>query len=97
MNLTTSRTLNWKTPLQCLTGQVPGTSILLTFELYHEVYYKHPTTSRDDKTCFHVRLTEKKGYFVGFFKHVGHALTYKILTAATHKVIHRSIICRASD
>jgi hypothetical protein len=72
-------------------------SILMLFEFYDEVYYKHPTTSRDDATRYPVQLTDKKGYFVGFSKHVGHTLTYKILTAATRKVIHCSVIHRASD
>jgi hypothetical protein len=71
--------------------------ILMLFEFYDKVYYKHPTTSSEDPTSFPVRMTEKKGYFVGFSKHVGNALTYKILIAETHKVLHHSIICRASD
>jgi hypothetical protein len=69
----------------------------MLFEFYDKVYYKHPTTASEDTTSFPVRLTEKKGYFVGFSKHVVHALTYKILTDDTQKVLHRSIIHRASD
>jgi hypothetical protein len=97
MNLTASRTSNWKTPLQCLTGQVPDTSILMLFEFYDKVYFKHPADASDDNTSYPARLTKKKGYFVGFSKHVGHALTYKILTNDTRKVLHRSVIRRASD
>jgi hypothetical protein len=98
MNLTASRTLNWKTPLQCLTGQVPDTSILMLFEFYNKVYYKRPTDASDDNTSFPAScLTEKKGYFICFSKHAGHALTYKILTNDTCKVLHRSVIRRASD
>jgi hypothetical protein len=97
MNLTASRTLNWKAPLQCLTDQVPDTSIFMLFEFYDEVYFKHPADASDDNTSYPARLTEKKGYFVGFSKHVGRALTYKILTNDTRKVLHRSVICRASD
>jgi hypothetical protein len=97
MNLTASQTLNWKTPLQCLTSQVPDTSILMLFEFYDKVYFKHPADASDDNTSYPARLTEKKGYFVGFSKHVGHALTYKILTDDTRKVLHRSVIRRASD
>jgi hypothetical protein len=40
---------------------------------------------------------EQRLLFVGFSKHVGHALTYKILTTVTHKVIHHSVIPCASD
>jgi stress-induced morphogen len=97
MNLTASQPLNWKTPLRCLTGQVPDTSILILFELYDEVYYKHPTDASDDNTSYPVRVTEKKGHFVGFSKHVNHGLTYKILTNNIRKVLHRSVIRCTSD
>ena len=36
--------------------------------------------------------TEKLGRFVGIAEHVGHALTFKILTDDTLKIIHRSNI-----
>jgi hypothetical protein len=46
---------------------------------------------------YHACLTGKKEYFVGFSKHVSHALTYKILTDNIRKVLHRSVIHCASD
>jgi hypothetical protein len=41
---------------------------------------------------FPSETTERKGHFVGISEHVGNALTYKILTDDTSKVIHRSSI-----
>jgi hypothetical protein len=68
----------------------------MLFEFYDEVYFKHPADASEDNTSYPARLTGKKGYFVGFSKHVGHVLTYKILTDNTRKVLHRSVIHRAS-
>ena len=93
MNLTAVQSLNWRTPIEVLTGQTPDCSIAMFFEFYDEVYYRN---DRVNKT-FPSFPKELKGYFVGFSHDVGHALTYKILTADTRKIIHRSIIRRASE
>jgi hypothetical protein len=85
MNITAVQSLNWQTPLQRLTGQTPDSSIAMVFEFYDDVYYR-----RDP--VFPSQTVEKKGRFVGFSKDVGHALTYKILTEDTCKILHRSIV-----
>jgi len=41
---------------------------------------------------FPSQSTEKKGHFVSISESVGHALTYKVLTKDTHKIIFRSHI-----
>jgi hypothetical protein len=41
--------------------------------------------------------SEIHGRFVGFSKNVGHALTFKILTDNTQKIIHHSQVRLASD
>jgi hypothetical protein len=41
---------------------------------------------------FPSETTERKGHFVGISEHVGKAMTYKILTDDTNKIIHRSSI-----
>jgi hypothetical protein len=89
MNITAVQSLNWQTPLQRLTGQTPdSSSIAMVFEFYDDVYYR-----RDLKLVFPSQTMErKKGCFVGFSKDVGHALTYKILTEDTHKILHQSIV-----
>ena len=40
---------------------------------------------------------EKSGWFVGISEHVGHALTFVILTEDTQKIIHRSVMRTATD
>ena len=91
MNVTAVESLNWRTPLERLTGQTPDSSIVMIFEFFDEIYY------RRDSASFPSDTTELKGRFVGFSKHVGNAMTYKILTEDTRKIIHRSIVRRASD
>ena len=45
-----------------------------------------------DDCEFPSESTEKLGYFVGIAENVGHALTFKVLTNDTNKVIYRSRI-----
>mgnify|MGYP006357956311 FL=1 len=71
-------------PMRKLNGSTPDISPLLRFYFWQEVYYKI------DDADFPSQSREAKGHFVGFSEHVGHALTYKILTIDTNKVIHRS-------
>jgi hypothetical protein len=85
MNITVVQSLNWQTPIQRLMGQTPDTSIAMVFQFYDEIYFR-----RDQKAHFPSETVELKGQFVGFSKHVGHSLTYKILTEDTNKIIHRS-------
>ena len=40
---------------------------------------------------------EKSGRFVGISEHVGHALTFLILTDDTQKIIHWSVVRTATD
>jgi hypothetical protein len=40
---------------------------------------------------------EKRGYFVGIAEHIGHAMTFKVLSDDTRKIIYRSNIRSASD
>ena len=92
MNLTAVESLHWRTPLECLTGQKPDTSILMLFTFYDEVYY-----SRDAKPSFPSQSPECKGRFVGFTKHVGHALTFNVLSDKTRRVLPRSLIRRCDQ
>ena len=50
-----------------------------------------------DDSDFLLDSREKRGRFVGISEHVGHALTYKILTDDTKRVIHCSKVCPADD
>ena len=78
-------------PLERLTGATPDISPLLRFRWYQPVYY------RIDDSDFPSDTTEKRGRFVGIAEHVGHAMSYKILTDDTHKIICRSNVRPADD
>jgi hypothetical protein len=73
-----------------LTGQVPDISPLLKYKFNEPVYYKRL------KPGFPSESTEALGYWVGMAPNVGHAMTYKILTADTRKIIVRSCIRTAT-
>ena len=83
-NHTAVPSLNWLTPLQVLNGSTPDISVLLRFQFYEPVYYK------TEEPSFPSDSPEALGYMVGISENVGHAMTYKILTADTHKIICRS-------
>ena len=55
------------------------------------IIYKH------DNPSFPSDSTERLGRFVGIAEHVGHALTFKILTEDSTKIIYRSRIRSAED
>ena len=55
------------------------------------VYYKI------DDSDFPSDSWEGQGWFVGIAEHVGHAMTFKVLTLDTKKVIYRSNIRSAED
>jgi hypothetical protein len=69
-------------PIHLSTGSTNDISPLLCFHFWEPVYYKlgdsdFPSDSR-----------EKRGHFVGISESIGHAMTFKILTDDTLKVIH---------
>jgi hypothetical protein len=66
-------------------------SPLLYFRWYEPVYYKL------DDSDFPSDSREKRGWWVGVAENVGHAMTFKILTDDTNKIIYRSNICSALD
>jgi len=90
LNHTYNTTIN-DIPMNKLKGSTTDISALLRFHFYQEVYYKvadGPTFPSDSR--------EAKGYMVGIAEHVGHQLTYKVLTDDTRKVIYRSELKSAS-
>jgi hypothetical protein len=74
-------------PIRMSTGSTNNISPLLCFHFWEPVYYKF------DNSDFPSDLREKCRHFVGHFvsisESVGHAMTFKILTNDTLKVIHR--------
>ena len=73
-------------PIQQLTGSTNDISPLLRFHFWEEVYYRH------DDSDFPSDEREGHGHFVGIAEHVGHAMTFKILTTDTKKIIFRSVV-----
>jgi hypothetical protein len=65
-------------------GSTNDISPLLCFHFWEPVYYKL------DDSDFPSDSREKHGHFVGISESVGHAMTFKILTDDTLKVIHQS-------
>ena len=78
-------------PLTALTGRTVDISPLLRFYFWQKVYYK-----LDDST-FPSDSKESVGHIVGISEHVGPALTWKVLTSDTKKVIYRSQIRPYTD
>ena len=74
--------LGWKTPLQALMGTTPDITALLQFSFWERVYY------HVDDSSFPSDSTERPGRFVGIAETVGDAMTYKIYTEDTHKMIN---------
>ena len=73
--------LDGKIPLLALTGITPDISIILLFSFYQPVFY-----ARDDQH-FPSESEEWAGYWVGFEKHCGDAMTHKFLDHDTQKII----------
>ena len=92
LNRLSSKVLDHKTLLEVATGQHPDISPLLQYSFYEPVYYR----SYDDEG-FPSESREKKGYWVGIAENIGNALTYKVLTDDTNKVITRSELRSAND
>jgi hypothetical protein len=83
LNNTASAALHNQTPTTVLTGSTSDCSPLLRFHWREEVYFKL------DDSDFPSESPELKGHFVGISEHVGHAMTFKILSIDTLKVLHR--------
>ena len=77
--------------MQILTGSTPDISALLQFHWYQCVYCVEDDTSFPSDSC---EISER---FIGSADHVGHKLTYTILTDDIQCIIHRSRVCTAED
>ena len=97
MNHTAEKSLGWRPPLEVLTGQTVDISICLVFIFWDVVYvprYKdHDYSGQPGEN----KSSEIRGRFVGFAWHVGHQLTFKILTDDTNKIICRSRVRLAKE
>ena len=78
-------------PLQRATGSTVDISPLLRFHFWEQVYYKI------DDSDFPSESREALGHMVGIAENVGHAMTYKVLTTDTQKIIYHSNLHSASS
>ena len=85
LNRIACKSLGWRTPVEAAFGDTPDISDLLCFSFYEPVLYHDEGAKFPDSK-------EKPGRFVGFAPNVGDALTFKILTADTNMIIHRSVV-----
>ena len=84
--------LGGRTPVEWLLGYTPDISSILQFVFWEPVYYsKEPK----DKVKFPSQTDECLGRFVGISEHVGHAMTYKVLSQE-NKIIHRAVLRTAN-
>ena len=82
--------IGYRIPREVRHGGLQDISAFLEYWLYEPgLYLDSDETFPSSK--------EKPGWWVGVANNVGDAMTFKILTEDTHKVVHRSVICPAKD
>src|SRR5687768_12834278 len=91
LNHTVNESIGYSIPLSLLTGVTQDISALLHYDWYQPVYY------REEETHFPSKAVEKYGRIVGVAENVGHALTFKVLSEDTQKILHRSVIRTATN
>lgn len=91
LNRTATPSLKHRTPLEALDGITPDISIMLRFYFYEPVFF------RIHEPSFPSQTREARGHFVGFSETVGHAMTYKILSQDSGKIVHRSEVRTAGN
>jgi hypothetical protein len=96
LNFTVSAALNGGIPIQRATASTNDISSLLRFHFWEKVHYKLGDAKLDDAT-FPSESRQKLGRFVGIAEHVGHFMTFKMLTDDTNKLIYRSNVRSALD
>lgn len=97
MNVTAEKSLGGRPPLQVLTGQTQDISIFLLFLFWDIVYVERYKDTHFHDQIGSTKSSEIRGRFVGFAWNVGHALTFKVLTDDTKKIICRSRVRLAID
>ena len=94
MNRTANETLNWRTPVEALTGQTPDISMLLHFTFWEPVFIGNYRGSgvRGAKKGkgFPSKSDEILVRFVGYSEDVGHSCTFKVWNEETEELLYRS-------
>ena len=97
MNHMSEKSLGDYPPLQRLLGSTIDISILLCFLFWDIVYVARYKDHQYKGQIGSKKSSEIRGRFVGFAWDVGHALTFKILTDDTKRIICRSRVRLAVD
>ena len=87
MDHTSERSLQWRPPLELLTGQTIDISILLCFMFWDVVHVSRQNDKDYKGQVGSKKSSEVRGRFMGFATDVGHALTLKTLTDDTQNTI----------
>ena len=91
MNRMALGSLNWRTPIETLTGETPDISMITRFRFYEPVYYKKQDSG------FPSESTQRRGRFLGFSENVGHAMTFIIVDDATNATVERANVWSVLD
>jgi hypothetical protein len=81
-------TLDWRSAIECLTGETPDSSEYLNFDFYGWVKYKDPTNKVEDDIAL--------GRWLGVAHSIGQAMTYWVLKSNGY-VIARSTVRPITD
>jgi hypothetical protein len=89
--------LNGRTPLSMINGQLPDVSMIPFYRFYEPVYYVHYDSSTKTQPVH--TTSERLGYFAGFSGNgnVSHAFTFLVVSHDTPEVLHRSRLRSAKD
>ena len=85
LNILANPNLGWRTPYEAMYGVTPDISAYCEFHFWQPIYYAEDNQWPSE-------TGEKAGRWVGVAENVGDALTYKILTDETKKVIYHSAV-----
>ena len=90
-NYISCESLKGQIPLTKLYGVTHNISIIMMYTFYQSVYYAFHNQS------FPSTSEEKHAFGVGFGKHVGDAMTHKLLDSSSNKIFYRSAVCPADS
>jgi len=89
MNRTAKENLNWRTPVEALTGQTPDISMLLHFIFWEPVFIKNYQSSGKS---FPSDSNEIIVRFIGYAEDIGHSCTFKVFNEDTNEILYRSCL-----
>ena len=82
-----------KSPLQVATFNMTDVSPLLHFSFWQPVYF----LLDENEQSFPGKSKELRGHWAGISEHIGHKMTYKLITDDINEEICRSVIRSALD